>query len=339
MNLKYLIKEARYYKHIDEGLKRVGIKFLLAKTPLKKIVNSSLYNKAYRNIIKKKSAKFKPYLLGLENTNICNAKCIMCPHSKMKRKKQVMNQEDFEKIINNLMKTEKIEKIIFVGLGEPLCDKELERKIKFLNKNYKIKVIVFTNAALLKKERVESLLKLDILKINFSVNGTEKDYKKIMGLNYQNTIKNINYFLKRKKELGEKFPLTNISLMVLDKDKEKLEELRKFWMNKVDSVRIYEPSNWSGEVDPEVVKESFRNKRWPCINLWKEIAVNVNGNVIRCHRDYESEIKLGNLKKESYSEIKKELGKIKQRHLLGDFNMSQCVDCENSFESSLDWWE
>ena len=153
MNLKYLFKEIKYYKELDGGLKRVGAKFLLTRTPLKKIVNIPLYNKIYSSVIRKKSKKINPYMLTIEIASICNAKCIMCPYISMRRRKKIMDEKTFKNVLDKILKNEKIKYVKFTGLGDPLCDKEFEEKIKYINENYNTRVVIFTNAGLLTKER------------------------------------------------------------------------------------------------------------------------------------------------------------------------------------------
>jgi radical SAM protein with 4Fe4S-binding SPASM domain len=344
MGLKYLIKEAKYYKKVDGSLGRIFKKFLFAKSPLKRMVNTPIYNKIYLKRLKKIANSLKPYILSIENTNMCNARCIMCPHTKMKRRKKIMNQENFEKIIRNVMANEKnIKFATITGFGEPLIDKDINKKIKFLNDFYpEKKVIVFTNASLLTKEMSEKLLKVNVFKINFSINGTEEKYKKIMGLDYENTIKNIKYFLERKKQLKMEFPLINISLMLLDDNLSDVKKFTNYWGDKVDSVMTYYPSDWAGGIDKigtGIAKIPFKNKRWPCSTLWRFVAIDVEGNVVMCHRDYESKFKLGNLLKNPYKKIKQKIENLKQKQLNFDFSSPICNNCDNSFDSSLDWWE
>lgn len=337
MTLNYLVKEAKYYKKVDGNLRRITIKFLLAKTPLRKLVNSRLYNKFYGKMIREKAGKM-PCILSIENTNICNARCIMCPHTKMKRKQKVMSQKNFEQIVDKVMKQERIKFITITGFGEPFADKDLDKKIAWINKKYPgVKIIIFTNGSLLDEKIAEKILKLGVFKLNFSVNGTKKNYKRIMGLDYDRTMEKINYFLKRQKELRSK-TLTNVSLMVLNDNKKDIKEFMDFWSGRVDSVMAYLPSDWAGGVDV-VAKTPFKNKRWPCMALWKFVTIDVDGNVIMCCRDYESKFKLGNVLKDDYKKIKERMDGVKKRHLEMDFSMPICRRCDNSFDSSLDWWE
>ncbi len=344
MDLKYILKEVRYYKKLN-ALSKAIKKFLLTKTFLSKIVNTSIYNKIYLGKIKKKIKKIEPKILQIENTNLCNAKCIMCPHTIMKRKKKVMGLEKFKKILDNVMKHYKIKRLTITGFGEPFMDKEIIEKIKYADKKYpQLKTEIYTNASLLTKKITEELLKTNIKKITFSINGTQKNYKKIMGLNYENTKKNVLFFLNQKKKLSHRV-LCNISLMVLKENKKDIKNFMNFWKPLADSVRIYAPSDWAGTLDLELIQKTpFKNKRWPCFALWNNITVDVNGDVIMCCRDYESKVKFGNLLTGKIRDIKKIRNSEKFKNLLKkqlsfDFLTPVCKTCDNSFDSSLDWWE
>lgn len=343
MSFKHIFKEIKYYKKLDGSLNRIGTKFILAKTPLKKWVNSNSYNKIYNKIIRKKSKEIKPIFLQIENTSACNAKCIMCPHTSMKREKNVMNQENFEKIVDNVLnKYPSIKTLIITGFGEPFIDNNIIEKIKFINKKYpQLQIDIYTNANLLDENISEELLKLNLHKINFSINGTEKTYYDTMGLDYKKTVKNVLYFIENKNEMKKNFPLINISLMIMKENEKEIEEFQNFWMEKANSVMVYLPSNWAGKQKINFATTNpFKNKRWPCSALWQFITVDVDGNIIMCCRDYESVIKFGNLLEKDVKDIfeGKNMKDIRERHLEGNFDMTICKNCDNCFDSSLNWW-
>ena len=125
---------------------------------------------------------------------------------------------------------------------------------------------------------------------------------------------------------------------LIDKDGNIKPKFRKEWANRVDSAIVFTPSNWSGNLKEDVVKKSFKGRRWACCGLWKNIEIDSEGNVVKCHGDYESQIKFGNLVKEDYSKVDKSRDRIKEKQLAGDFSTPGCDTCGN-FESCLDWWE
>jgi hypothetical protein len=73
----------------------------ILSTPI--IVNNKLYDKIYNKKIKKSIERMgKGYPLGVDigTTNLCNAECIMCPHSRLKNM-GTMDMNLYMKIIDN----------------------------------------------------------------------------------------------------------------------------------------------------------------------------------------------------------------------------------------------
>ena len=340
MDLKYLVKEARYYKKLN-GFNRAFKKFIFSQTFLKKLVNKPLFNKFYSRIIKKKSKEISPTILQIENTNLCNARCIMCPHSIMKRKGKVMSFEEFKKIIDQVMKVYPIKIITITGFGEPFIDIGLMDKIEYINKKYPaIKIDLYTNGSLITKKITEELLKRKIWKITFSINGTKNSYKKIVGLNYSNTENKVLHFLKEKL-ISSSQMLTNVSAMLLKDNQREVKKFMEFWGEYSDSVRVYAPSNWAGALgNRNLVKlNTFKKKRWPCHFLWDKIAISAEGDVIVCCRDYESVSRFGNVFRKNIKQIfeGEKMSKLRKDHLNFKFNNPVCGKCDNSADSSLDW--
>ncbi len=339
MEIGYLVKEARYYRKVT-GLSRAIKRFLLIQTPMKKIVNSLLYSWIYGREIRKKTKLDNPSILQIENTNFCNARCIMCPHVSMKRKQRTMTQEEFEKIIDNVLSSYKIKRIVMNGFGEPFVDKGAVEKIEYVNKKYpSVKVDMFTNGALLDKQTTDKLLKTKLDRITFSINGTKKNYHKIMQLNYDDTMKNVMYFLTENRRRRKRI-LTNISLMILDDNTKDIKKFIKFWSQFADSVRFYPPNDWAGGLKNIIYKTPFSiDKRWPCIYLWNNITVDVNGNLTMCCRDYESKVIFGNLLKQDIRDIRNSIKfkELQDNHLKHNFIDPVCNVCDIRFESSLDW--
>ncbi|MEM4270772.1 MAG: radical SAM/SPASM domain-containing protein [Candidatus Pacearchaeota archaeon] len=344
MNFWYLLKEIKYYKKRDSNLKRAFYKFLFYKTPLSRFVNTWFYNYFYQKQVDKFTRIYKPTILQIENTNFCNARCIMCPHSIMKRKQKIMKFKDFKKIVDNVLSNySTIRLLIITGFGEPLFDKNILEKIDYVNKNYPhIKIDLYTNAGLLSKELSNKLLNMNIHKINFSINALEKNYKEIMGLDYNLVSRNIFYFCQRKKELKKEYPLINFSLMILKQNARDIKDFIKLWEKHGDSIMSYMPLNWAGSKKVDTVSEvKMKKKRWPCLPLWQNITVDVDGNIIMCCQDYESRVVFGNALKQPIKEImnSKKFKKVRELHKKGIFNMPVCNTCDNWVNSSFSWWD
>jgi len=342
MAIKDFLQEMNYYVKL-EGISRPLKKFLLYQSPLSRFVNTPLYNKIYLRRIKKRASKIAPKILQIETTNACNAKCIMCPHTCMRRKIKIMNLEGFKKVLDNVLQNYKIERLTINGFGEPFMDKGIFEKIEYANKKYpKLKVDLYTNAALLNEEKADRLLKCNVGRITFSINGFEEDYKKVMGLDYETTKKNVVHFLKENKM--KKHPaLTNVSMMVLKENESKSEDFVEFWKKHSDSVRVYYPSDWAGELKENLGEQKipYGRKQWPCSALWTHIVIHSEGEFIVCCRDYESQVQFGNLiKGDDVKKLRqsKEFRDLQKKHLNFDFSSSVCSTCDHSYDSSIEWW-
>jgi radical SAM protein with 4Fe4S-binding SPASM domain len=254
-----------------------------------------------------------------------------------------MNFVDFKKIVDKILPNyPSIKLLVITGFGEPLLDRDIIEKIKYVNHKYpQIKIDLYTNGALLRKEIAEELLKTHIHKINFSINALQKDYKEIMGLDYPTVENNILYFTEKKKSLKKIFPLVNFSLMILKKNAEDTKKFIDLWKTRGDSVMTYMPLEWAGDKKVETIAEVKMNKkRWACIPLWQNIMVDVNGDIIMCCQDYESKVKFGNVLNESIKKImnSEKFIKIREMQKKGIYNMPLCDSCDNWVNSSFSWW-
>lgn len=332
--------EFNYFRKLGH-LNRVFKKYFLSYTPFSRLVNTSFYNHFYNKLVISKAGTILPSFLQIENTNICNAHCIMCPHDKMKRKTKIMSLENFQKIVRNVTACYPIKRVAINGFGEPLADKTFVDKILFINKNYpKIKIEFYSNASLLNDKMTNNLLRCKIEKITFSINATKKNYNKIMGLNYDIVLNNVINFIDKIKKLKHR-PLVNISMVLTNENKDDVKDFVNFWRKKADSVRYYLPFNWASEIGNLGLSKNqlVKKKRWPCLILWDSVIVDADGNVIMCCADYESKVKFGNLLKEDIKQIR-ESDKFKEllnKQLKHDYNTPVCSGCDNIYDSSISW--
>ena len=194
----------------------------------KKILKSSYSLKHLPRLISNFYYSFKmgekaslPFKLQLENGNICNLRCKMCPINKLKRNKGQLTFKNFKYVFDQINPPY----LNLTGIGEPLINKDIFKIIKYA-KGKKSFVKIDSNATLIDKEVAKKLIdsKLDILSI--SIDGTnKKTYEAIRrGANFENVIKNLKNIIKLKKSL-----MSNLEVhlfMVLQK--ENIEELPAF---------------------------------------------------------------------------------------------------------------
>ena len=109
-----------------------------------------------------------PDSLRIENTNHCNAKCVMCPRDLLFRKKGIMSVDQFKVLVDEIA-PRPVSNIHLHGFGEPLLDKHLCEKISYAKAKGIRRTFLITNASLLTERLAEDLIRsgLDSVKVSF----------------------------------------------------------------------------------------------------------------------------------------------------------------------------
>jgi wyosine [tRNA(Phe)-imidazoG37] synthetase (radical SAM superfamily) len=147
-----------------------------------------------------------PAVILIENTNCCNAQCVMCPRETLTRKRGFMEFGLFEKIIREVSSVKRKPAVHLHGFGEPLLDESLPERI-MLAKACGIKhTYLVTNASLLFPEKARKIINagLDVMKISFY--GTDEgSYRATMRrLDFNVALDNIREFVRIRKELKKR---------------------------------------------------------------------------------------------------------------------------------------
>ncbi len=314
------------------------------KTPFMRLVDTKFYSKIYAPIVKIKSKKLQYENLDIETTNFCNARCIMCPHSIMKRKKSTMTLNNFKKYVKRIFPYIKFKNVCLSGFGEPLLDPTITEKIKYLKTRYpKVNIEMYTNGFMLTKENSKKLINSGLDELNISFNGgNKKAYERVMHLDFKTSYKRVFDFLTYKKEIKAKKPRVKISMVVLKENKDSAKELISKFKKLADVVVIKYPTNWTGDVEINKSKKQKKIKsKWACKGLWNTIDIQADGKIIPCCRDYEQKVVLGDLNKKNIKEIleSKPYKKFKEMHLKKQFDkIPLCKNCDTPHYNSIDWW-
>ena len=267
-----------------------------------------------------------------EVTNRCNATCIMCPRDKHDRAQGIMEQDDYEKSVDEVSVLG-AEKVVLTGFGEPLLDKKLERKVAYLSAKA-ISSYFITNASGLTKARSQGLLDagLDELRISF-YGMNPQSYNSIMqGLDFERTKQKVFGFLELKERHSNKTKI-QVSYLEMDENKDETEGFIEFWEGLVDAIEVWRPHNFgdgrdyrerSDETNLLIKETCGRPENGPLQIQW-------NGEVVPCCYDYNNAIILGNAFQQSVLEI---MNSFKYRllryaHELGRFDLfPYCNQCD-----------
>ena len=223
-------------------------------------------------------------IVQIENTNICNARCVFCGHKYMKRPQKIMEQSIFEKVINEC-KEINIEGVFLTGLGEPLLDPNIVDRVKFIKKKLKIPVTIYTNGTNLNKY-LDDLLNVGLDMLYISLNAVNKEKREqIMGID------NFDYLDKLIRNWNHnkcKIVISSVSdwgLMEVGDCKMMYEMYGKM----VDEIYYHYAANWAGKIfDLKFIPKNACPRPFTMIHILND------GRVALCCLDMDGEIILGN---------------------------------------------
>jgi len=257
----------------------------------------------------------------IEITNICNLKCKFCP--KTNRKKEFMNLENFEKIINKVHKHTNL--VCLHVKGEPLLHPNLKEILRILEK-YKLQANITTNGTLI-KENLEILKNSKAVRqINFSIHSIIQNDR--LDKQYLQDI------FKSVEELNNiiiSYRLWNLqSIKENDINNEIIEEIERYYniqnlkqeLMKQEFLKIKE--NVFINQDTEFIWPNINGKsiieKGRCLALKEQIAILVDGTVVPCCLDNNGDIQLGNILEESLEDI---------------LNKTKTLDIKKNFENGI----
>jgi MoaA/NifB/PqqE/SkfB family radical SAM enzyme len=256
----------------------------------------------------------------IESTNFCNAKCVYCTHSIMKRTKGYMPDFVFKKIIEDCKECKDLDNICMQIHGEPTLLNCLNDRLCYIRKNLpNVKINLISNGAKLTEEIVSLVDHLD-----FSFNyALKEDYEKGMGLDYDFSVKLILSLDKFKDKISIHFVSTKDNIG-------QLELLEKQFPGYTIAVNPLF-STWNGRLEDKNIL--IVEKRIICDRMLIQLPILWNGDAIICCNDYEgvTSSKIGNVLDKSilelfYSDYLQEMRKVNDSL---DYTGTFCEKCNS----------
>ena len=325
---------------VDDNHRRKPSKFV-RKILLKEKIQKNLRH-FFPHIYNKIMLKDFPVNIQLETTALCNATCIMCPHSfygKNLMPHDQMSDELFSKIVTELKKY-KINSILLFFYGEPLIDKKLEDRIMTLrNELPNIRMEVHTNGSLLNEERSKKLVNSGLNKIYFSFEAITKEvYEHIMKLDFEDTRKKVEYFLslERPENLEAWIGMIKHDLITDEEEQKYIDHWNKF--NVKLHIQNYANTLGGGLTDTKIARIDNDNNGKKLVGCNQDrqskwVHITASGNVVICCNDYNHKYILGNVKNQSIMEIwNSEAYKILRKKVEGKIEEDNfiCLTCETA---------
>jgi MoaA/NifB/PqqE/SkfB family radical SAM enzyme len=323
----------------------MGLAKLLKSGAAKGIVfENPFYRAVYLKSIKNKAQKLTknyPQFVDIETTNVCNSRCIICPHSIMNRKQGIMKMDLFTKIADNC-KSGGIKNVSLSFFGEPLLDPLIFDRIKYV-KGLGIPSTAFsTNASLMDETMSKKIIESGLDLMYISLDGASSEtYNKIrVGLDFDRVVSNISRFFELKMKMKSETPAVKMRFVVINKNRQEVEKYLNMWSKDADDIHIATFDNWGGSVDLDETKTSKR-ARYACQEPFKRLLILWDGRVAICCRDYEGFHIIGDMNRSSIEEINlsSEMERIRKIHLDRKFDeLKLCSNCSRLNSTHSVWW-
>jgi len=239
-----------------------------------------------------------PYLVFLDPSDKCNAKCAWCPTgsgvARKYKKPQLMDFDLYKKIILDLAEMpERVKTLRLYKMGEPLMHPYLWKMVKYAKETGRFgQVDLTSNGFLLTAKRGRSLVNSGLDKIFISV---PNNYSTA----YRDQIKN---FTAHRKNCRVYIKIIGDGMSEVEKE--------TFYRDFADADRVFIENrincwpNFNAGDNPEIgiYGNPLTNVK-VCPYPLYSLTINSDGTVSACYLDWPQQMILGDLRVESFSEV------------------------------------
>lgn len=345
----------------------IDIHFYMKVHDLKqKIMSGESFDKKFIFEEFEKYRSEEPVIYNIETTNACNMRCRMCPRTTMMtRKIETLDLDVFKKIVDQIRPfaddewedwqafVEReysigpedmsenhfflyiIPKVLVLhGYGDPLLDKKMPAKLKYLSKKG-IPSYFSCNPANINIEKTIQMFENGLGYVKFSIESVDDLlHKKIRGeaSNFSQSYQKILRLLDEKKKHNYRttIVITMLDLKRTDQQKE-FGRLKSAFEGK--DVYIYlksQDQQWY-----EDKNEGTNSIHWQefCQFPWSSMTIKSNGEAAECVEDFNNEIILGDASKETLHDIwnGEKYAQLRKNH----FDMKPGIKCTEQCDMKL----
>lgn len=260
-----------------------------------------------------------PPCVQIEPTSVCNYRCVFCYQTDEKlqdRKaghKGRMELELFKCVVDQI--EGQVEAVTLASRGEPLLCKDIVGMLEYISGKF-LGLKVNTNAWYLNEEKAHALLAAEANTIVFSADAADEELYAKLRVNgrLDKVLENVRMFASIKaKHYPNSRTITRVSGVKFS-DQQDFDTIEKFWKDYVDQVAFVDYNPWVSVYDAEATGVDA-----PCSDLWRRTFVWWDGRINPCDVDYLSSLAVGDINKDSLSDIWTGEGyaRLREQHLEG----------------------
>ena len=259
-----------------------------------------------------------PLHVDLELTFACNLRCPMCiislPKDELREwgnQRAKMTLETARRLIDEGVR-EGQASLGLNGTNEPLLTPYLVEIIEYAKSQGILDIMFNTNGFLLTEELSHRLIDSGLTRIMFSLDAiTRETYDQIrVRSDFERVMKNIETFLRVKRQKGAILPLVRVSFVKMSINEHELEAFVDHWSEKVDFLSIQQYGNPFQGGD-KAAKEELRaigidfqfDELFRCPQPWVRALVRNDGTVLPCCAFLGMKLDMGNIGRNSLKEL------------------------------------
>lgn len=259
-----------------------------------------------KEIEKKYQVMEFPLNVAVEVGNRCNLNCTFCANNKLTRARGFMDIRLYKKIIDEIAVENPFTRVWLDYYGEPLLARyKLYYMIDYAKKKGLKNIDMNTNGTLITEEMAEMLLDSGIDFISIDVDGFSKEvYENLrIGADRDVLYQNVEYLLKRKKELRLTTPIIEVKVMEMEENKQEINQIIDYWRVRGAWTTIRRLISWGGQCEALVQKQLPESGRIACGNAVGICPITWDGQVVNCVMDVDAAHIFGDIQKESIKSI------------------------------------
>lgn len=250
-----------------------------------------------------------PEVYQVEISSVCNLKCVMCPRTLYKVKREAFIDVA---LVEKLVKEDSFRGSYFVELqmsGEPLLHPQLGVIIQLI-KGTGVKVGLSTNGTLL-TTKLQEVLQLDFITISVdSITNYEGIRKGAQGVS--ELFDAIFTLIKAKKLFNQTTPAIDLQLIELPGWEVQKEKVKEIFSHEDVNIRTVNDCFLTlfDKADQLPVNDKI------CLNPWLSVSIQTDGTVSACCFSFWKDIVFGNVKENTLEEIwqGEEVQKLRKEH-------------------------
>ena len=297
------------------------------------------YRKMWDEYPQKNIVAELPLQIDLFAVDICNLKCPMCPRQKFIPGKGYMKLGQIMDILDQVG-VDQLCALNFAGLGEPTLHPDLFKIIRYAKKKGVADVNMHTNGTRLDVDFNRKLIESGLDRLIISLDSADKQrYESIrVGASFEKVYAAVEDLICQRAE----YPASRLHIKAnfIEMDEEDPTEKQQFiayWGDKVDRIGILRFLNCQTGSETIFHRDNYvQDKNFCCPELWRRLVILSDGTATICPRDMQKKYTVGDIKKQTLSEIwtGKRMQKARELHRQGRFaELPLCSDCPDSFDS------